>query len=839
MADKYNPGRSSPSPRLPALLLLIHLLCCSLRPAHGGDFPTEAGPSTRWTSTPAMPNITNFRDGSQVRPVLLRPLMYIPPDNNSYAYGYAYEYAYACGFYCTGACESFLFAVVLVPDAESGIFMAAQQLVWAANRDRPVRENATLQLGSDGDLVLTDADGTKVWSSGTSGKPVAGLNLTESGNLVLFGGDKNKSIWWESFAHPTDSLVPGQKLRVGHSLKANDSATNFTEGLYYLSAKSSDVVDAFFKSDPPTNYASYESQTADSKNVAYFEFVNWSVSPLQFLRLESDGHLRRYEWRSGSVDWFVVSDLLTNPSHPKCFYPTVCGRYGICSVDEQCSCPQWYGDDGDEDGSYNYFVPVDRQDPKSGCKPVIPFSCGNPSTTHRLLRFENVSYSLNLSSVKTDEKGCRTLCENNCSCRAAFYDPAGSCFLTSEVFSLQKDEAYYHPKVAFIKVQNPPSPSNSQKTRVVILVSTLGSLFLLLLCLCSCRILVLKKKRILREKDMDAEDEEEDLEQVSGAPRRFSLEELRVATGDFCKKLGQGGFGFVYEGRIDDKAVAVKRLDGASQGRKEFLAEVETLGKIHHVNLVKLVGYCAEKSCRLLVYEFMPNGSLDRWIFSRAQPAVNPLDWQTRCKILLGVAKGISYLHEECSQKIAHLDIKPQNILLDDRFEAKVSDFGLAKLIDRDLTHVVTRMRGTPGYLAPEWVSSGITEKVDVYSFGVVVLETVCGRRNLVRSQPEEDALLVNLLKRKAENGDLLDLVDESIKNAGFHNEEAMKMFKIAMWCLQDKNKRPSMSTVVKALESGLDVETIFLTSSMVEWNVANGVCNSTLLLPSLLSAPR
>ncbi|KAL7186553.1 hypothetical protein ACSBR2_028312 [Camellia fascicularis] len=163
----------------------------------------------------------------------------------------------------------------------------------------------------------------------------------------------------------------------------------------------------------------------------------------------------------------------------------------------------------------------------------------------------------------------------------------------------------------------------------------------------------------------------------------------------------------------------------------------------------RLIGFCAQKSHKLLVYEYMPNGSLDKWIFQRNQELI--LGWQSRRKIIMDIAKGLAYLHEECRQKIFHLDIKPQNILLDENFNAKISDFGLSKLIDKDQSQVVTTMRGTPGYLAPKWLSSIITEKVDVYSFGVVVLEMLCGRKNLDRSQPEEDMHLLSLFKKKAE----------------------------------------------------------------------------------------
>jgi len=202
----------------------------------------------------------------------------------------------------------------------------------------------------------------------------------------------------------------------------------------------------------------------------------------------------------------------------------------------------------------------------------------------------------------------------------------------------------------------------------------------------------------------------------------------------------------------------------------------------------------------------MSNGSLDKWIFRKNQSG--SLSWATRYKIILDIAKGLAYLHEECRQKIAHLDIKPGNILLDDKFNAKISDFGLAKLIDRDQSHVMTKIRGTRGYLAPEWLSSTITEKADIYSFGVVVLEIVSGRKNLENNQPEGSANLINILQEKIKIGQVLDIVSNQDEDIQLHGSEMTEVIKLAVWCLQrDCSKRPAMSQVVKVLESNMETE--------------------------------
>nr|XP_043613943.1 G-type lectin S-receptor-like serine/threonine-protein kinase SD2-5 [Erigeron canadensis] len=343
----------------------------------------------------------------------------------------------------------------------------------------------------------------------------------------------------------------------------------------------------------------------------------------------------------------------------------------------------------------------------------------------------------------------------------------------------------------------------------------------------------------------ETEDEEEEyFHQVQGMPTRFSYGELVAATQNFCKKLGEGGFGTVFEGILEDGSkIAVKCLDGHGQVNKSFLAEVESIGNIHHVNLVRLRGFSAWKSRRLLVYDFMSNGSLDRWIY-HGDLQGHVLEWEYRKNIILHIAKGLAYLHEECRQQIIHLDIKPQNILLDDNFNAKVSDFGLSKLVDKNQTQVMTTIKGTPGYIAPEcWSNSVITEKVDVYSFGIVVLEILCGRKIFDRSVPEESWHLLAVFQKSWEQGTLLGMVDKYSETMQANGAEVVEMMKVASWCLQtDSTRRPSMSTVVKVLEDGMSVESNldynFTDPRMQKTTIAQEK-ELTQLMPSILSWPR
>jgi serine/threonine protein kinase len=238
----------------------------------------------------------------------------------------------------------------------------------------------------------------------------------------------------------------------------------------------------------------------------------------------------------------------------------------------------------------------------------------------------------------------------------------------------------------------------------------------------------------------------------------------------------------------------------------------------------------------------MPRGSLDKWIYYADNKA--PLDWHTRRKIITDIAKGLSYLHEDCRQRIAHLDIKPQNILLDENFDAKVADFGLSKLIDRDQSRVVTRMRGTPGYMAPEWLTSHITEKVDVYSFGVLVVEIISGRKNFDYSQPVGSIHLISLLQEKAKNDKLEDMIDKNCEDMHIHKEDVIGMTNLAIWCLQsDASRRPAMSLVVKVMEGERQVEP-YLEYNFFDLSALNAVpvgeTNlSTLPIASALTSPR
>ncbi|KAI5446092.1 hypothetical protein KIW84_014076 [Lathyrus oleraceus] len=293
-------------------------------------------------------------------------------------------------------------------------------------------------------------------------------------------------------------------------------------------------------------------------------------------------------------------------------------------------------------------------------------------------------------------------------------------------------------------------------------------------------------------------------------PIRFTGQQLRIATDNYSNLLGSGGFGTVYKGVFSNGSmVAVKVLRGGSNKKidEQFMAEVGTIGRIHHFNLVRLYGFCFERNLIALVYEYMGNGSLDRYLFHEKKA----LEYEKLHEIAIGTARGIAYLHEECQHRIIHYDIKPGNILLDENFYPKVADFGLAKLCNRENTHItMTGGRGTPGYAAPElWMPFPITHKCDVYSFGMLLFEIVGRRRNLEIKNSDSQEWFPIWVWKKFDDG----LLGEAMIVCGIeekNKEIAERMVKVALWCVQYRQElRPIMSVVVKMLEGSLEIPKI------------------------------
>ncbi|KAG9454222.1 hypothetical protein H6P81_007126 [Aristolochia fimbriata] len=347
----------------------------------------------------------------------------------------------------------------------------------------------------------------------------------------------------------------------------------------------------------------------------------------------------------------------------------------------------------------------------------------------------------------------------------------------------------------------PTTGTNTRRTIIIVVIcvasAALAAGIGILLCVCLSR----RKKKW---KQMPVDGDEEDMR--SPESLLFGLGTLRVATNDFSdtNKLGQGGFGPVYKGTLPDgREIAVKRLlTGSSQGMAEFRNEVDLVAKLQHRNLVRLLGCCAEDQEKLLVYEYVPNSSLDKFLFDATNRA--QLDWDTRYRIIVGIARGLLYLHEDSRLRIIHRDLKASNILVDRDMNPKISDFGLARLFGGDETQGNTsRIAGTYGYMSPEYAMQGhYSTKSDVYSFGVLVLETVTGRKNSGFAISEPSLDILSYTWRHWKEGRIADMVDQSL-GENYQRNEALRCIHLGLLCVQeDPTERPLMSTILLMLSS-------------------------------------
>uniref|UniRef100_A0A0E0JTU7 non-specific serine/threonine protein kinase n=1 Tax=Oryza punctata TaxID=4537 RepID=A0A0E0JTU7_ORYPU len=429
------------------------------------DYPT-ASPSTTWSNTDAaLRHHVAYTDGSVARAALLRlnPARFGP--------------SFAFGFFCTnhrggaGApCANFLLGVAVVY-CNSGAGITAvttgiPQVVWSANRATPVGEGATAEFTADGDLVLKSPGGAVLWSAGAAGRGVAGMSINSDGNLVLFDGS-NRTVW-QSFDHPTDTLVVGQSLKQGARLTANTSFDNWSEGRIYLTV-ADDGLAAYVDAKPPQRYyvlgysknaGAYAAYTNGSFTVLdrpggqqlnMIQLPNVAAGTVQYMRLEYDGHLRLYEWRSVGMKWEPVGDVL-HPYPDDCAYPTVCGAYGVCT-DMQCSCPDAAN-----------FRAVDFRRPNRGCVPTAaaPVTCRS-RRAHRLVSLRDMAYfNSHDTSMRTLERvsevACKKACLDDCACMAAQFvygfDPNdGFCYLQSEVLSMEtmQPEIFHYNSTMHIK----------------------------------------------------------------------------------------------------------------------------------------------------------------------------------------------------------------------------------------------------------------------------------------------------------------------------------------------------------------------------------------------------
>ncbi|KAF2579959.1 hypothetical protein F2Q68_00006576 [Brassica cretica] len=731
------------------------------------------------------------------------------------------------GIFLESINKDFGFGFITTPDdvtlfTLSIVHKSSSRLIWSANRASPVSNSDKLQFQDDGNVVLRREEqgggGTDVWRLDNSGKNASRIELRDSGNLVVVSG-AGASIW-ESFDHPTDTLITNQVFKEGMKLTSNASSTsNMT---YVLEIKSGDmflsvnsltpqvywsmgkdrgrIIDKYGGVVTSSSLLGNSWRFFDDKQDLLWQFLitdNRDDNGTWIAVLGNNGVITFTSLGSG----VSAADSSKKIPDDQCATPESCGPYYVCSVGKVCGCVSG--------------LPRARD-----CKSDITSPCkkteNNATLSVKLVNArDKVDYfALGFASPfskNTSLDSCKEFCNSNCSCLGLFFqNSSGNCFLFDWIGSFKASKNGGSGFVSYIKVatngeRGGDKGEDDGKHFPYIVIIVLVTIFIIsVLIFVAFRIL--RRKKTVLDDDQDQEqssDEDNFLDNLSGMPIRFTYKDLQSATNNFSVKLGQGGFGSVYEGSLPDGSrLAVKKLEGIGQGKKEFRAEVSIIGSIHHLHLVRLRGFCAEGAHRLLAYEFLAKGSLERWIFSRRDEDIL-LDWDTRFNIAVGTAKGLAYLHEDCDARIIHCDIKPENILLDDNFNAKVSDFGLAKLMTREQSHVFTTMRGTRGYLAPEWITNyAISEKSDVYSYGMVLLELIGGRKNYDPSESSEKCHFPSYAFKMMEEGKLLEIVDGKMKNFDVDDERVQRTMKTALWCIQeDMHLRPSMSKVVQMLE--------------------------------------
>ncbi|KAL5980867.1 hypothetical protein ACLOJK_028787 [Asimina triloba] len=701
-------------------------------------------------------------------------------------------------------------------------------LVWSANRDSPVQRDSLLQLTNDGLLLIRDPQGTSTSFSifNDTDAGVTSASMEDSGNLVL----RNSSgVVWQSFDYPTDTLLPGQVLNPNQQLVSNANGThNYSTGRYVLRMQqdgnlvlttnqfdewgywwTTESVDLGRERSLVFNQSTAQMYLVLSANRTTINRTktadNDRPTPVgdyyHRAMIDDGGNFRQYSHlKAGNGTWRQGWKAVPNP----CLPTAICGAYGYCSEgNDAATCECIPG-----------FSQLDPNDPSRGCsikQPLLP-SCGGDSSEQsfevRLMRDTDFPNNEMLDLVQipnSNEAKCRQAVLDDCFCMAAVLEE-GKC--RKKRAPLLNGRAGTG-RIAFIKVANgtaSPAAGGGQEMRkkgekhdlVVGLVasSVVAALLAAVLCAGIAR-------RFKRAKPSFS----------NINLQAYTYQELKEATEGFTRRIGRGAFGTVYSGvlRFEDKQVevAVKQLQKVfDEGEKEFRTEISVIGRTYHKNLVRLLGFCDEKKHRLLVYELMKGGSLSAFLFRTGEKP----SWCQRAEIALGIARGLSYLHEECETQIIHCDIKPQNVLLDENNIAKIADFGLAKLLKKDQTRTCTNVRGTMGYMAPEWLKNApVTAKVDVYSFGIMLLEIICCRRHIELDRIGEESDAVDLFisdwvescVRAGELGRLVEQDEEVLSDL----KRFERMVMVGLWCTDpDPALRPSMKRVKQMLEGTIEV---------------------------------
>ena len=695
-------------------------------------------------------------------------------------------------------------------------------IVWSANGNDLVPSGSKVELTKDGQFLLNDPTGNEIWKAALVGTGVAYAAMLDSGNFVLASQDSG--FLWQSFDNPTDTILPTQTMEKGSKLVARYSEGNYSNGRFQFTLQMGGnlVLEtrALPLDSPNSDY--WSSGTVgngfevvfNQSGFIYLTDINGSIlqtitssagSTQDFYQravMEYDGVFIHYVYPKNSTNTNIAGRWPMGWSNLPLIPPNMClmtedmgsgacGFNSYCKLGNDqrptCLCPDGYS-----------FI--DPNDIMKGCKQNFqPQSCdiANPETDQfDLINMPNVNWPLfdYAHFQGQTEDWCRKACLDDCFCAVVIFG-AGQCW--KKKIPLSNGRHYQDPTAegnSLIKIRKYNSTlqcsgtgaDSKKKDRstliLIVLVLLSSSVFLNLFFMLATFLFGFRFKYWKPNV----------LQVYPAMPgmnlRSFTYEELRKATDGFKEELGSGAFATVYKGVLqseDTYLVAVKKLNNrVKEGDLEFNAEVSAIGRTNHRNLVQLLGFCNEGQHRLLVYEIMSNGSLASFLFEGSR-----LNWYQRIQIALGTARGLYYLHEECSSQIIHCDIKPQNILLDDSFTARISDFGLAKLLKTDQTRTTTGIRGTKGYVAPEWFRSmPVTVKVDVYSFGILLLELICCRKNF-DAKEQEDLMILADWAYDCFKDMKLELLVANDEEAIHDMKRVEKYVMIAIWCIQEDRK--------------------------------------------------
>ncbi|XP_076887168.1 G-type lectin S-receptor-like serine/threonine-protein kinase At4g27290 [Bidens hawaiensis] len=754
--------------------------------------------------------------------------------------------------------------------------ISERTVVWVANRDYPllVGSRPMLKITDQGVLGLFD-NSSLIWSSNitTSGNTTA--RLLDNGNLVVI--DQQEKVLWQSFDYPTDTLLPGMKLGRDYTrskkwyLSSWKSSQDPAPGeltwgpdtLGYPENKLKQGALVHFRDGPWRNRV-FSGVSAYRKNLTFTHNVIINKSEVSFaynfkdnsllsrLTLNSSARLESWVWLENGTGWRI------SLSFPRdtCDRYNICNAYGICSlnqIQQSCICL-------DE----KRFVPKkqmdwNRADWSGGCIRRTPLQCKSGSegfikySNLKLPDTENTWFNMSMTLEE-----CQRECLKNCTCMA-YANPDSSlhgrgCLLWfNDLLDVRLlPEGSGDGEDIFVRMASSELDSESNfkiqggaNTKIIIPVTVAGVLLIGFISTCLCY--SQRKRNQARptggdEILNDSKGQEEHMEQPL-----FSFSIIANATANFShdNKLGEGGFGSVYKviGMLEDgKEIAVKRLSmNSSQGVDEFKNEVICILKLQHRNLVKLLGCCIQRDEKLLIYEYLPNKSLDYFIFDKTQSVL--LDWTKRLNIIKGIARGLVYLHQDSRLRIIHRDIKASNILLDQDMKPKISDFGLARSFGGNETQANTqRVVGTYGYMSPEYALDGLfSVKSDVFSFGVLVLEIVSGKRNRGIIDPENEYNLIGHVWSLYNEGRFMELIDNGCAES-CHPSEVIRTINVGLLCVQQNaGDRPNMSSVVLVLDGEGELlqpkkPSFFMGSELpirnFSSNVFTGGCTITMVEP-------